>query len=347
MVGKCKMNTDISDLEKLTWSKEKANEWYAQNPWLVGCNYIPSNAINQLEMFQADTFDINQIDKELGWAQSIGFNLLRIYLHYLLWEQDASGLKKRMKELLEICEKHQMKVLFVFFDDCWVQDPKIGKQSEPIPGVHNSGWAASPGSKRVVDKSVWPKLKQYVQEILTEFSQDNRILGWDLYNEPGNEGMLEKTLPLLIETYRWAREIKSSQPLTAGIWNQRKVSAKIFEDFNRIQSTLSDFISFHNYSNFRSLKRQISKLKKHGRPIICTEYMARPISLFETHLPVFKETNVGCINWGLVAGKTQTIYPWGSKEGGLEPEVWFHDIFHPDGTPYLQKEVDFIRDITK
>src|SRR4051812_16568522 len=77
------------------WTVEKARAWGRDTPWLVGANYIPASAINQLEMWQADTFDAAQIDRELGWAESLGFNSVRVFLHHLLWEQDTEGLLKR------------------------------------------------------------------------------------------------------------------------------------------------------------------------------------------------------------------------------------------------------------
>src|ERR1700745_2395403 len=101
------------------WSAEKANAWYSQHKWLTGANYIPANAINQLEMWQAETFDPATIDKELGWAQSIGFNTLRVFLHSIAWKQDPEGFKKRVDQFLGIAAKHGIEPMFVFFDDCW------------------------------------------------------------------------------------------------------------------------------------------------------------------------------------------------------------------------------------
>src|SRR5207253_11189033 len=71
------------------WTEKSAKEWYSKQPWLVGSNYIPASAINELEMWQADTFDPKRIDTELGWAESIGLNTMRVFLHDLLWVQDA------------------------------------------------------------------------------------------------------------------------------------------------------------------------------------------------------------------------------------------------------------------
>jgi hypothetical protein len=319
------------------WSKEQANAWYAKQPWLVGCNFIPSSAINQLEMWQAETFDPKTIDRELGWAQELGFNTMRVFLHDLAWEADAAGFKKRINHYLEISDKHKIRTLFVLFDDCWNQHPKIGKQPEPIPGVHNSGWVQSPGSALVTNPKTWPRLEKYIKDIVTSFGNDKRIVMWDLYNEPGNNGLDEKSLPLVQAVFRWARDAKPEQPLTVGVWYGNK-------KLNQYQLETSDVITFHNYNKADDLRRQIRDLKKLGRPVICTEYMARTRgSRFQTHLPMFKEEKVGCYNWGFVSGKTQTIYPWGSKKDSPEPKLWFHDILRRDGTAFDPVEVAAIK----
>jgi len=322
------------------WSKEKANAWYAELPWLVGCNFTPSTAINQLEMWQADTFDPETIDRELGWAQAIGFNTARVFLHDLAWEADPEGFKKRIDRFLDIAAKHQIRPFFVFFDDCWNPEPKIGKQPEPKPGVHNSGWLQSPGAKVANDPDQWGRLERYVKDIVGTFAQDKRILFWDLYNEPGNSGYGTKSLLLLKNAFEWARAAKPSQPLTAGIW------AKSLKELNAFQLEASDIITFHNYSEAENLAEQIVDLKQHGRPLVCTEWLRRPHSMVATCLPVFKKENVGCCNWGLVSGKTQTIYPWGSPEGATEPNPWFHDLFRKDGTPYDEKETALFKELT-
>lgn len=321
------------------WTAEKANEWYARQPWLVGCDFIPSTAINQLEMWQAETFDEVTIDRELGWAADIGMNTVRVYLHDLAWHADPDGFKKRMDRFLTIAEKHHIRPLFVFFDDCWNDNPKIGKQPEPIPGVHNSGWMQSPGKAVVNNPAEWGRLEAYVRDVVGTFGKDERILLWDLYNEPGNSEQHLKSLPLLKKVFEWARAAGPSQPLSAGLWYDNN-------ELNAFQLEASDVITFHNYNDARSLTDQIAKLKKHGRPVICTEWMRRPISVVQSHLPIFAREHVGCINWGLVSGKTQTIYPWGSKKGAPEPKPWFHDLFHKDGRPYDPAEIALFRELT-
>ena len=128
------------------WSAQQANDWYAKQPWLVGANFIPSNAINELEMFQAETFDPAQNDKELGMAESIGMNTVRVFLQDQLWQQDPKAFTQRLDTFLAIAAKHHIKPLLVLFDSCWETNPHLGPQHPPIPGIHNSGWVQSPAS---------------------------------------------------------------------------------------------------------------------------------------------------------------------------------------------------------
>lgn len=323
------------------WTKEKASAWYREQGWLVGANFLPSTAINQLEMWQADTFDTTTINRELGWAADLGMNVMRVYLHDLAWQTDSSGFKKRIDQFLSIASRHHIKILFCIFDDCWNPDPRPGKQPAPRPGIHNSGWVRSPSLTVHNDSAQWHYLESYVKDILRTFKTDNRILLWDLYNEPGNSGYQLGSLPLLQKIFTWAWDIRPSQPLTAGLWFDNKT-------LNTFQLASSDVITFHNYNDAANLEKQIRELQQLGRPLICTEYMARTRnSRFQSHLPLFKKYHVGAINWGLVAGKSNTIYQWDTPvPDGSEPPVWFHDIFRKDGTPYDPEETELIKKLT-
>lgn len=343
------------------WPLQKAEQWYARQPWLVGSNYIPATAINQLEMWQADTFDPKRIDLELGWAEGLGMNTMRVFLHDLLWQQDPAGLRKRIDRFLQIASKHKIRPLFVLFDSCWDPRPHLGKQRAPRPGVHNSGWAQSPGAKALEDPAQYPRLEAYVKGIIGAFANDPRVLGWDLWNEPGNTNagsygkedppnkveLVEKLLP---RVYAWARAAHPSQPLTSGVWaGDWSVPAKL-NPIERIQIESSDEISFHNYNDAGEFARRVEWLRQYGRPILCTEYMARPNrSTFQGILPVAKKDNIAAYNWGFVNGKTQTNLPWDSWKHPYtdrQPPVWFHDIFYSDGRPYREAEVRLIREMT-
>ncbi len=342
------------------WTPAQAAQWRAQHRWLVGCNFTPSTAINQLEMWQADTFDPATIDRELGWAESIGFTSIRVFLHDLLWQQDSQGLLKRMDQFLDIAHKHHIGVMFVLFDSCWDPFPKLGRQHDPKPFVHNSGWVQSPGYEMLQHPERFAELKPFVQGIIGHFREDSRIDLWDLFNEPDNgngssygkseaQNKRDMTLILLQQTFAWAREAKPTQPLTSGVWQGDWSSDKTLSSMARTQLQNSDVISFHNYGNLADLKRAVDSLRRYNKPMVCTEYMARPVgSTFDPNLKYLHDQDIGAFNWGFVDGKTQTIYPWDSWDKAYtgEPPLWFHDIFRRDGTAYKPAEVEFIKSVT-
>jgi hypothetical protein len=341
------------------WTPAQAKAWYAAQRWPVGSNYIPSNAINELEMWQSATFDPARIDQELGWAQGLGMNTMRVFLHNLLWDQDRAGFKKRIDTFLAIAAKHHIKPIFVLFDSCWDPDPVLGPQHPPIPGVHNSGWVQAPGTKVLDDPAQYPQLEAYVKDIVGSFAKDDRILAWDVWNEPDNDGggnyaaeepkdKFQRVAQLLPQVFAWARSQHPVQPLTSGVWHDDDWSK--LQQLNAIeqtQLTQSDIISFHNYGFPEDFLRRVQQLRAYGRPMICTEYMARSAgSTVDSVLPVGKKLDVGMVNWGFVSGKTQTIFPWDSwqKPYTLQPPViWFHDLLNPDGTPYREREAAIFR----
>jgi Cellulase (glycosyl hydrolase family 5) len=342
------------------WSEQKARDWYARQPWLIGSNYNPASAINQLEMWQADSFDPKRIDLELGWAESLGMNTMRVYLHDLLW-QDAEGFKRRLDQFLTICARHKIRPIFVLFDSVWDPDAKLGKQRAPRPGVHNSGWVQSPNRTTLQNPSEYPRLEAYVKGIVGRFAHDNRVLAWDIWNEPDNENpgsynelepknKVELVLRLLPQAFAWARAAQPEQPLTSGVWKGDWSTPEKMTAMDRLQIENSDVITFHNYDHPTELEKRINWLKRYNRPMICTEYMARGNgSFFFGGLMVGKVHNVGMINWGLVQGKTQTNLPWDSWQHPYvdrEPSIWFHEVFRNDGKPYIPEEVEFIKRMT-
>ncbi len=357
----CAYVSAAEDAASARWSAERANAWYANQDWRAGANFVPSTASNQFEMWQAETWDPETIDRELGWAAAIGFNTMRVYLHDMLWTADAAGLEKRMDEYLAIADKHGIKTIFVPFDCVWDPYPKPGPQEEPVPHVHNSRWVQSPHVDVQKDPARYEELlKPYLTGILTRFKDDPRILAWDLLNEPGNavpqyedhwdnKEREDTHLILLNRLFDWAREVNPSQPLTAGIWIDVGERTDPLDPLDKVMLERSDIITFHTYSPLPKAKIAVEWLKHFGRPVICTEYMSRGSgSTFETVMPYFKEQNVGAINWGLVNGRSQTIYPWDSwnKQYTAEPDPWFHDVFRKDGTPYRGTEAALIRELT-
>ena len=344
------------------WPEEKANAWYAQQPWLVGSNYVPKSAINQLEMWQEATFDPVEIDTEFTWAEAMGMNTMRVFLHDLLWQQDSAGFQKRINQFLTIASRHHIRPILVLFDSCWDPLPHLGPQHPPVPGVHNSGWVQSPGAVALSDPAQYPRLKAYVNGIVGTFAKDDRILAWDVWNEPGADNLgsysreelkdkSARVAALLPQVFEWARAMNPSQPLTGGVWGaDMPLDQTNLDELQQIQLRESDIITFHNYSWPEYFQQEIHWLQKYNRPVLCTEYMARSVgSTFDTILPIAKQEHVGAINWCFVAGKTQTYLPWESWNHPYivdEPPVWFHEVLHPDGTPYRDAEVNLIRQLT-
>ena len=343
------------------WSREQAATWYAAQPWLVGCNFIPSTAINQLEMFQAETFDPVTIERELGLAKDLGFNSVRVFLHDLLWTHDREGFLRRCDEFLAIADRHGIVVMFVLFDSCWHPRPALGPQPAPLPFTHNSGWVQSPGTEALQDSASRSRLRDYVIGVVSRFADDPRVVVWDVWNEPDNldggavkrPGLEPKNKVALVnamlpEAFAWAREAKPTQPLTSGVWRDSHTVTKL-DACKRIQFAHSDVVSFHSYGDAASLDRCIENLSAYGRPLLCTEFMARPNkSTFDPHLRLMRDRKVAAYCWGFVNGKSQTIYPWDSWKKAYEsaPPVWFHDVLEPDGTPFSPEEVGFIRRTT-
>tara|TARA_B110000046_G_scaffold137709_1_gene144041 strand:- start:378 stop:1553 length:1176 start_codon:yes stop_codon:yes gene_type:complete len=356
----------LFSLKAQQWPVAKAWIWHDAQPWWVGTNFNPSTAINQLEFWQTDTFDAKTIGKELKWSAGLGMNVHRVYLHNLLWEQDAQGFIERLNVYLDIADRHKLKTIFVLLDDVWHPVPKLGKQPEPIPHLHNSGWVQAPGATILGDLNRHDELEPYVKGIISAFADDERVIMWDLYNEPDNvakgkgRGPLEVknkkiySLALLKKVFGWAREVNPSQPLTSGLWKGNSAQwgdIKKLSTINQFMVENSDVISFHAYdASLEKVERKISELKKYNRPLFCTEYLARGLGNdFETLLPLFKKEKIGAVNWGLVDGKTNTKYPWKSWviKFTEEPDVWHHDIFRADGTPYSNEETRFIKKMLK
>ena len=343
------------------WTKKAGTHWKQNHGWLVGCNFIPSTAANQLEMWQAATFDLKTITRELGWAAGLGFRSVRIFLHDLLWQQDSRGFLQRIDAVLDVCQQNGIGAMLVLFDSVWHPHPKLGVQSKPKPHVHNSGWVQSPGADLLTaPRSRQRLLGKYVTGVIEHFSKDARVHAWDIWNEPDQDNndsyaALEikdkagRVYPLLKQAFEWARAARPTAPLTSGIYEGDWKSNATLRPIERLMLENSDVISFHSYSKPQTLERQINELRAWGRPLLCTEFMARPQgSTFDPCLEILKRNDVGAYCWGFVSGKTQTIYPWDSWKRAYSepPAIWFHDILRPDGSAYDGREVAYIKSLT-
>ena len=357
---------------RLRWTTEQANAWWQAQPWPVGCNFLPSSAVNFLEMWRDESFDRETIARELGWAAGIGMNAVRTNVHYLVWAHDRDGLMARFDWFVQTAAELGLSVMPVLFDDCGFggAEPVWGPQPDPVPGIHNSRAVASPGRAAVMDRSLWPDFQAYLQDMLRAHGDDPRILAWDLYNEPGNrmifaaKGGYREYAPaltahskaLMEASFDWAREIAPHQPLTVAAWRTPKLGqdAPAFDDpIDRQALALSDIISFHAYCDLDHARRYVAQLEAHGRPILITEWMARTIdSRITDQLPFYRSRKVGAFNWGLVKGRTQTDQPWPMElqaaHGHVQaPDRWFHDLLWPDGRAYDPTELDVIATLTE
>jgi hypothetical protein len=341
--------------DRARWDRDRARSWQERTGWLSGCNFVPSTASNQLEMLQAATFDTETIDRELGWAAStLGMNSIRLFLHDLLWVTDGPAFLDRVDRVLEIAGAHGISALPVLFDGIWDPDPRPGPQRRPRPGLHNSTWVQGPGAAVLADRSRWTTLRPYVEAVLDRFGNDERVVGWDLWNEPDSPNPMyfrrdpshkrRRVAELLEQVWDWAVEVDPSQPLTTGLylfvdrptpWAASAVARTALER--------SDVVSFHCYGPREVLERTIDGLAALGRPLVCTEWMARPrspVALAE----VLRDRGVGSYTWGLVDGRSQTRYPWDSMVRRTPPgRPWFHDLLHPDGSPYDEAEAALLR----
>ncbi|KAJ3166995.1 hypothetical protein HK101_011853 [Irineochytrium annulatum] len=358
--------------KRARWTPERAAEWYEAQPWLVGSNYVPTYASNQLEMFQPDTFNLSRIDEETSWAQEMGFTTNRVFLHNLLYEEDSEGFLGRLDKVVGVMAARGIRPLLVFFDSCWDPYPQPGPQREPAPGVHNSRWLQSPGAEvlvtidkeerasaasgaDVISSTLKDKLKTYVQAVASRFGDDGRVLDVNghchrqVWNEPDNGvgdrlAIIERILP---EAFEWIREVNVTQPLTSGLWYGIEREEWGYTKLMQIQAAYSDVISFHSYGRPRDWESWAEILQgRFGRPVICTEWLARSVgSTVRGVLPVGKHLNVGMINWGFGFGRSQTIYPWDSWQHPYkeEPNPWFHDLMRPDGSPYSEDEHKFYK----
>ena len=324
----------------MRWSIEKANEWYKEKGWAMGFNYVPSSAVNSTEMWQKASYDAETIKRELAAAADAGFNSCRVFLQFLVWEAERDTFIETFNKFLVSAKEQDISVMPILFDDCAFsnKEPVLGKQQEPVPGVHNSGWTASPGVLVSENPAYAEALESYVKTMVKTFSNNNSILVWDMYNEPGNSTRGTKSLPLLRNAFKWARECNPTQPLTAGVWESKEWDLECID--------LSDIISYHDYLKIEESKEHIKNLSKHGRPLFCTEWLHRlNDNNITTHLPLYKENNVSIYNWGLVQGRTQTHLSWKKEENNIngQPKIWQHDLFHNDLRPYNKDEMTLIK----
>lgn len=332
------------------WSLEKVNAWYEKQPWLMGCNFVPSTAVNDVEMWSKDTFDPETIRQELGYAKAIGMNTARVFLSYTVWKAEGQAFLDHFEEFLQIAAENEIHVMPILFDDCAFDggvDPVYGPQPAPVPGVHNSRWVPSPGFGVADDPAQMVSCKEYVDAVVGAQKDDARIVAWDLYNEPGNTNRKELCLPLLVNAFAWARAHAPIQPLSCCLWTYTAE----WNGLNQTMMELSDVINLHAYTPLEKTRELVAMARKENRPIFISEWMHRPAgSCIMDHLPWFREEKISVWQWGLVQGKTQTNLSWSTMGSGTpdpNPVLWQHDVLYPNGTPYRPAEIELMQKLTK
>ena len=336
------------------WTEAAAYSWYSDQPRMFGANYVMTYAATPTEMWQADpsipdanTFDLNAIRNELDIAHETGFNTLRTTLSYEVWKADRAGFMNRLGQFIDAAATRGIRPTLIFWDDVNFtlnpnvpyREPYLGPQADPVPGMHNSQWTGTGGPVVRHNPQNWelPRTsplpgagaKEYIQDIVGTYASDDRVLMWNLYNEPGGDGA-----PALVQaTADWARAMNPIQPLSFDIWGGAS---------DGVAARESDVFSYHNYSAPASTIAGVKNLQRSGRPVILTEWMARTFgSTIPDILPDLQEMGVASYNWGLVNGDQQTHWPWGSppQTDTTEPPLWFHDLYRRDGTPYKPEEI--------
>ena len=336
------------------WSKERAWAWYNARPWIRGCNFMPSDCANRIDMWQEYDFEkhFETAEREIALAESIGFNSVRIILEFEVWLHQHDGFLKRLDQYLAMFYRHGVTAMMVLANDCSVpkaawKPARFGEQTYDV-GYHGGRKISPHGGHDELsyhildDPEMAEKYYEFVREIITIYAHDERVLIWNLFNEPGNN-RADLSLPHMEKFFEIAREIDPDQPICADAYGlSRKIGRRALE--------LSDVISFHNYSDFRANINHIELLSQHQRPMLDTEWLHRIYhNDVETMYPLLYLHKIASYNWGFVLGKYQTHEPWNGiwerMERGEEFDVtkWQHDLFRPSLRPYDPREIELIK----
>jgi hypothetical protein len=331
------VSTEAKALRRARWTPERATQYMQRFGAIRGCNYVAADASS----VWAETLGRN-VDRELGWASDSGLNSVRVFIPLTLHQEIGDALFSRIDRFLDVTARHKLSFTPVLSANS-MRDPNYkpepGARNEPtpafLPGVHGGPPRPRPWliSARRNLEAVKPPAARFVNALLRHYARDERIVAWDLFNEPvpDDRAMVE-------HVFACAREVDPSQPLTA-TWQG--------ED-------LSDVYSFHTYGQPGNAQGgepellpfdvELKQAVDSRRPLLCTECLARTFgNTFEAFLPYFAQHKVGWYIWGLCAGTAQHHYPWRWPVGAPEPKNWFHCILYPDGTPYRDHEIELIR----
>lgn len=350
------------------WSRDKAWEWYNSRPWIRGFNGYPSNCANKVAIWQEYNHDEveRQIEYEFDLAKKTGFNAVRAILSFEVWLYQHDSFMNNLERYLALASKYGIGVMIVLGNDCLVPKElyafKLGEQKVDW-GYHSglkrgqhAGCHTTHGYALHDEPEYAEKFIQMVNEISAKYAKDERILIWDVWNEPGNSMRGDLSLEIMEKSFAAIRSHGNIQPATAGAYRyashgQFRVDAKI--ELRALE--LSDIVSFHCYQPVDDLVGIIEALREdYGRPIINSEWLNR---IFENSIhrimPIFYLENIGSFHWGLIQGYSQTyepvlpIYDMADADPKYDTRLWMHDLYHFNGRPYDKSEIELIQTLSK
>ena len=341
------------------WSKEKANEWYKKQGWLRGCNFIGSDCTNRLDMWQSYKSEEKLVtaDKELALCDKIGFNTVRLWMNFDVYYKEKNSYMDILEKYISLCDKHHQKVMIVlaYEEDLPRGEVFVAKEMGEQKYALGEHQGRIPLEKEEIEKTPYHYLEykelhdifiEMVKNIVSKYANDERVLCWNIFNEPGIM-IGERNIPLLKELFEVVRSYNPIQPLCADIWRGLN-EGKIKSAEEQLAYDLSDVISFHSYLPYSLLVEELHYHLKDGRPVLLTEWLHRinHNNIFEIY-PLLYLNNVANYCWGFVVGKTQTHEPWphmwDEYYNGIITDFdftkWQHDLFRPNLRPYDPREI--------
>lgn len=345
------------------WTQQQAWEWYKARPWIRGFNFRPSDCVNWIELWQSHDHAAKEetVERELKLAAEVGFNSVRVLLSFEVWKLEHDVFLDNLERFLATAHGHGISLMPVFGNDCTVPKevhtpPTLGVQ--PVDWGYHGGVRRSPhdvlpapGYSYLDEPEAAQATYEMVDEVVGRFATDERIVIWDLFNEPGNSRRESMSLPHLQRFFEVARSHSPVQPLTSGPF--RVGPSSELSEIEQTAMDLSDVITFHDYRDFGRSVQILNRLKHEGRPLLNTEWLHRMQGNdVATHLPLYFLERVGCFHWGFVAGKSQTYEPWEAlwrrREAGQGDHYdftkWQHDLYRPSLRPYDPNEIDLFRE---
>ena len=250
---------------------------------------MSADCANRVDQWQELGFEerFKTTEEELKLMQETGFNTVRLILEYVVWKEEHDGFMERFDRYLSLCAKYGMSCMIVLANDC--MPPKTERWKMPYIGEQTYDWGYHGGkshSQHSLHTEPAPHFylddgesrKDYfkmVEEIVTKYKNDERICIWDIYNEPGYGRRQDITLPNLKSMFEIVRNINPSQPLTACVYRIDGDENIPLDAAQQYALDNSDIVSYHCYKEYSEHIKIIKRLKKEGRPLLNTEWLAR------------------------------------------------------------------------